>query len=662
MKTITTIKPLRKGYAASPGPVSKTIPTTIHVISKGGQTGLRHSLRGSAAGKIWKKTVRGDKFEYAKKLEEKRNYVLYASGMGHEKKQIQEIEQIPQPPEKAKIVEERQIIDNYGYHETKNIKKNDPKRLSITRHERLSTPYERRVIKQYDTHTSQPKQVLTTSTTAVKNPRIGNDFSGLKAYNSFTAKTDKKKTVTPPKLFETYKPGKPVNKVPPYTQTKTTKTITTEKNPAKTTTSYNKYQVKTTTTTSSGKTVTNITKLGDKKDNAPKINLNKYSTPKNKYQYKPQNKPENKPQNKLQNKPENKPPKKPENKSQYKPQYKPQYKLQFNRADTEPNFKRRNDNVDKPDKDYQKKVETKRDGDYLIKITTTTRKQTNEEKPFEKSPKPLNRTFDVSRSGSTPRGGQKPSNEGQPKNDYRTKSGSKNTEIAGNHYLYGPLGQIENRKPKPVYFGPHGTYGPGIMGTPQPFRPGDYLDKDGRPRLSGRPPHGFGPHATGFMPHGFGPHGPGFGPHGFGPHGPGFGPHGFGPHGPGFGPHATGFIPHGFGPHGPGFGPHGFGPHATGFMPHGFGPHGPGFGPHGPGFGGPRENNEMSNSFTQKSSYQMKRTVTSGGRGENSEAGAGRGGSSSYSKYKRNEKKGNVGQLNKSTDNISRYQVNKNKK
>ena len=124
-------------------------------------------------------------------------------------------------------------------------------------------------------------------------------------------------------------------------------------------TSYNKYQVKTTTTTSSGKTVTNITKLGDKKDNAPKINLNKYSTPKNKYQYKPQNKPENKPQNKLQNKPENKPPKKPENKSQYKPQYKPQYKLQFNRADTEPNFKRRNDNVDKPDKDYQKKLRQK---------------------------------------------------------------------------------------------------------------------------------------------------------------------------------------------------------------------------------------------------------------------------------------------------------------
>ena len=135
--TTTTVKTLNSGI----GPGSKYVPTTTtHIISSGGPTGLRHSLRGSAAGKIWKKTVLGDKFEYSKKLTEKKNYILYASGMGHEKNEIEEIEQIPQPPTQDKIIEERQIIDNYEYHETKNLKKKrNPRRESITHHERLSS-------------------------------------------------------------------------------------------------------------------------------------------------------------------------------------------------------------------------------------------------------------------------------------------------------------------------------------------------------------------------------------------------------------------------------------------------------------------------------------------------------------------------------------------
>ena len=41
----------------------------------GSQGGLRHSLRGS--GRIKKSIVQGNKFEFAEKLREKRNYILF---------------------------------------------------------------------------------------------------------------------------------------------------------------------------------------------------------------------------------------------------------------------------------------------------------------------------------------------------------------------------------------------------------------------------------------------------------------------------------------------------------------------------------------------------------------------------------------------------------
>ena len=124
-KTVVTVKKgssSRSGAAASSGFSSgnKQGPTIITREISSGQSGLRHSLRGS--GKVWKKTVLGKKFEFAEKLKEKKNYIMYRSGMGHEKNVIEEIEQIPKP-EKEKIIEERQIIDNYEYHETKDLKK-----------------------------------------------------------------------------------------------------------------------------------------------------------------------------------------------------------------------------------------------------------------------------------------------------------------------------------------------------------------------------------------------------------------------------------------------------------------------------------------------------------------------------------------------------------
>ena len=269
MKTTTTVRPLKKGYTST----GRTLPTTTHVISQGGPVGLRHSLRGSAAGKIWKKTVLGDKFEFAKKLKEKKNYILYTSGMGHEKKQIQEIEQIPQPPEKGKIVEERQIIDNYEYHETKSIKKKkNPRLTSITHHERLSTPFERTVVKEYagKNSTTQPKIL---STTTVKKGQYNTEYGSKSPYNSFTSKNTNK-TITPSNLYETYKP---IKNTKSYSQIKT---ITTE-TPVKTT--VNKYQTKTSTITT--KTTTNLNNYDNKRKNVPN-NLNKYN---------PKTKPDNKP-------------------------------------------------------------------------------------------------------------------------------------------------------------------------------------------------------------------------------------------------------------------------------------------------------------------------------------------------------------------------------
>ena len=100
MKTTTIVRPLKKGYTST----GRAITTTTHVISQGGPIGLRHSLRGSAEGKIWKKTVLGDKFEFAKKLKEKKNYILYTSGMGHEKKGFKKLNKYHNHQKKEKLL------------------------------------------------------------------------------------------------------------------------------------------------------------------------------------------------------------------------------------------------------------------------------------------------------------------------------------------------------------------------------------------------------------------------------------------------------------------------------------------------------------------------------------------------------------------------------
>ena len=533
----------RAGATGSSGFSSgnKQGPTIITREISSGQSGLRHSLRGS--GKVWKKTVLGKKFEFAEKLKEKKNYIMYRSGMGHEKNVIEEIEQIPQP-EKEKIIEERQIIDNYEYHETKNLKKKkDPRRLSITVHQRLSSPFERTVLKKYSSSTSkqQPKSYITSAT--IKKTNYGGATDNLNKYNSFTAKQDKNKTVAPSKLYETYKPSKNTSS---YTQTKTTTTIKTQnKAPVKTT--VNQYQIK--TITSSGKSQTNNNKYIDRRGNPPK-----YA-----------------PKNALKNK--------------------------YNRPETEPNFVG----------EEQTKTETTQDGDYLIKVTTT-KKQVSGMKSYggkrnEGYPNTKPRMGSLPRSGEEP---GEDGEEEKPSSKNRPAFGGPSSGFGGPHGPYGLGGPHGPKSGFGRQYGPHGFGGPrpgfdeysSTFEGPRPEEIGNRPSSSERPKSFDRPGSftgekpGKGPRPTLEGPSSsqrrFGPHGPGFGPGfgaGLGPQGPGFGP-GFGQHRPGFEPHGTGFGPHGpgFGPYGPSIRP-GFGPGPRPVLPPrpGFGPNEPGFGPYGPG-------------------------------------------------------------------------------
>ena len=518
MKSTQTTKTIKKtsisrqgGANSGIGSGSRTITTTttrVVDLGKGApQPGLRRSSRGS---RVWKKTILGEKFEFAEKLKEKKNYILYVSGVGHEKKQIEEIEETKKVElPKEKVVEVRQIIDNYGYHETKNVKTKNPKRLSITHHERLSTPFERTTLKKFSSYTTDPKARGYVST-SVQKTRYDTEptvkTTTINQYNSMTSKQQKNKTIVPPKLYETYKPAK--------TQiTKTTRTIKTEN---KTPNNISQTRNKITNQTQITKTKTEITKYGDRRGN----------------------------QN-IQN-------------------------IQTNKMKIENKYKR----PSPADLGInQTKTETHQDGEYIIKVTTTRTQIGKYGKPEERSrggsvPRFLG---PHGPHGPMPRisGFERSRIEIEEERQERRKSFERPHGYMGPH---GPHGFMGPHGPMP--HGPHGYIGPhGPMPHgPMPHGPHGYIGSHGPmphgPIPHGPMPHGYiGPHGPmphGPMPHGFmGPHGPS--PHGFMrpmPHGP----HEFvEPHGR---PMPHGYMePHGPIPHGP----HGFmGPHGP--MPHG--PHG----------------------------------------------------------------------------------------
>ena len=495
MKSTQTTKTIKKtsisrqgGANSGIGSDNRTITTkTTRVVDLGKgapQPGLRRSSRGS---RVWKKTILGEKFEFAEKLKEKKNYILYVSGMGHEKKQIEEIEETKKVElPKEKVVEVRQIIDNYGYHETKNVKTKNPKRLSITHHERLSTPFERTTLKKFSSYTTDPKARGYVST-SVQKTRYDTEptvkTTTINQYNSMTSKQQKNKTIVPPKLYETYKPAK--------TQiTKTTRTIKTEN---KTPNNISQTRNKITNQTQITKTKTEITKYGDRRGN----------------------------QN-IQN-------------------------IQTNKMKIENKYKR----PSPADLGInQTKTETHQDGEYIIKVTTTRTQIGKYGKPEERSrggsvPRFLG---PHGPHGPMPRisGFERSRIEIGEERQERRKSFERPHGYIGPHgphgfmgphgpMPHGPQGFMEPHGPMPHrpmphgYIGPHGAmpHGPmphGFMGPhgpsphgfmrPMPHGPHEFIEPHGRPM-----PHGYmEPHRP--IPHG--PHGY-MGPHGPMPHGP----HGF---------------------------------------------------------------------------------------------------------------------------------------
>lgn len=161
--------------------------------------------------KVTRKTLYGDKYDYGSKIKEKQNYVLYASGTLREKKEIEEIEQpLPQPT----IVQEKEIIDNYKYHETKNIKRQVPNRISYTHHKRLSAPFERTYYSEITEDIPYKSSTIITKNKRTSSTPRDNRYKYLRNYETYS---DKFYDYTPKQYIErnpfepAYKSEKEIN-------------------------------------------------------------------------------------------------------------------------------------------------------------------------------------------------------------------------------------------------------------------------------------------------------------------------------------------------------------------------------------------------------------------------------------------------------------------
>ena len=168
------------------------------------------------------------KFEESGVTRKKRNYVMYESKLGTEKEQdLKKIQAAPKPRREEQIVQTRkkvEYLDNYQYHETKDIKDNDPNKVSIVTHRRLGDI----VGGSYEVSTFQRNTFIDSG-------------KGAKLYSSQTTKTTTRKNAPQPA-----QPAKTVKKT--ETTTKTSRTLPAQSR------DYRK-EVKKTTTTTNLKTV-----------------------------------------------------------------------------------------------------------------------------------------------------------------------------------------------------------------------------------------------------------------------------------------------------------------------------------------------------------------------------------------------------------------------
>ena len=117
------------------------------------------------------------------------------------------------------------LRDNNEDKETNNFKKKDPKKFSITKCERLNSPFEKAEIKKYSSYTSTPQEGAFYSNVIKKENYEKMGAKGNKYISITRAKNEENKPVVPIKLYGTYQPNKNY-----LSLTKTTKTVTTEIN------------------------------------------------------------------------------------------------------------------------------------------------------------------------------------------------------------------------------------------------------------------------------------------------------------------------------------------------------------------------------------------------------------------------------------------------
>jgi len=203
------------------------------------QTGGTEKKDTIISGKNGAKTVvheTEEKFEETAVLRKKRNYVMYESKLGTEKNT--EITQIaapkptpkpkpkpviePSPRVEEKIVikkKKREYLDNYQYHETKNIKSKNPRYQVIVEHKRLGdiiggtfeeTSYQRQIFAQGSSRPQIVEQTTTQTATGTANTK-------LRANKSESRLVTKTKIESAPQKTETTS-----------TKTRTTTTTTTK--------------------------------------------------------------------------------------------------------------------------------------------------------------------------------------------------------------------------------------------------------------------------------------------------------------------------------------------------------------------------------------------------------------------------------------------------
>lgn len=205
------------GFSKSPAPVSAnfTPETKLDFIRKGKKkktiTGFKENKNVTFENKGGKFVVveKEKKFEEAGVTKRKRNFVMFESKLGTEKEtDMTKIEgakklRAIQPRQEEKIVQTRkrkEYLDNYQYHETKDIKNPKPNRVSVVEHRRLGdiisgfeeiASFEREI--RTTTGDGRPGQVLRQKATSVtKNRGPGTSTVSkqtkreMKPYNSQT--------------------------------------------------------------------------------------------------------------------------------------------------------------------------------------------------------------------------------------------------------------------------------------------------------------------------------------------------------------------------------------------------------------------------------------------------------------------------------------------